>query len=283
MKKIIIIIGLIILLITILWLSAVNIAAFVGNRQNSKVATYQVTSPQITYIGDSLTNGFYSSGGLKEGNFGYRTIVDTSLNATSNNFAVGGYTSSDVLKQLNEDVSIDSVNQQILTFQSASESDYPLGDMTTISQSIEDSDYVIATIGANDVLQTLLIFNDDGTFSVNFDNIIANLKTIRARKYEIYNKIYEINPDVEIIDVGIYFAYPHISDLFTRMLYPVLVFTESYLFIEDDTINTHKVTIRDNMQADIKNLVDNPNDIHPSQAGYEVIANQILKEIGSLK
>lgn len=286
LKKLFIGLGIILTILILLiigWLTSVNTASFIGNIQNNNEPKFEVTSPNITYIGDSLTNGFYSSGGLQTGNFGYRSIVDESLQANSNNFAVGGYTSEDVLKQLNNDTTIGEVNSKINEFKGANTTDYPLDDNTTISESIANSDYVIGTIGANDIIMNLLNFNEDGSFSINYDTIIQDLNSIRDRKLEIYTRIHEINPDAQIIDIGIYFAYPHLSDRFMRMLYPILMFAESKIFIDDNDINVHKVTIRDNMQANIKGYIDNPMDIHPNQDGYQIMANEVLREIGKLQ
>lgn len=265
------------------WLSAMSVASVIGNFQNNHLVDVNPSNPAITYIGDSLTNGFYSSGGLQTGNFGYRSIVDEKLGATSNNFAVGGYTSIDVLEQLNTNTTLGQTNQVIHRFKTASDVDYPLDNETTISDSIANSDYVIATIGANDIIMNILEFKEDGSFSINFDTLYNELNSIRERKLSIYKKIHDINPDVQIIDVGIYFAYPHISDNFMRILYPVLMYAEHKIFINDNTLNVSKVTIRDNMQANIKEYVDNPKDVHPTQQGYQVMANEILRKIAKLQ
>lgn len=273
-----------IILFIVLWLGSSTIAGIVGSIQNKCIAEVEVTNPTITYIGDSLTNGFQSTGSLDPDNLGYRDNVDSALGATSYNYAVGGYTSQDVLVQLEEDTTLNQVNKIIRGFKGDLDEVYAnVENNLTISESIAQSDYVIATIGANDLINELLSFNEDGSFSVNYDGIKDKLENIRDRKLDIYNQIYEINPDIQIIDVGIYFAYPHIGDLFMCELYPVLMYAEHYMFIADENTNTHKVTIRDNMQAHIKQYIDNPSDIHPNESGYEIMANEILKEISKLQ
>ncbi len=287
MKKIfrIIIIALLIPMITVCaWLLAIDGATFLGNKQNE--TSYQVDNlPKdvtITYIGDSLTNGYKSDGGLKLGDYGYRSLVNTPLNATEHNFAVGGYTSYDVLDQLNSNTTINQVNE-IITDKEPNIEDMGMYDQQAIDLSLDDSisesDYVIATIGANDILGELLTFNDDGSFTVNYNDFFDIVKSIQNRKQEIYRKIYEINPDIEIIDVGMYFAYPSFGDGYMRMLYPVLMLVEHYVFSDMKDYNVHSVTVRDNMQTDIHNYIDNPNDIHPNTQGYTIFANEILKEI----
>ncbi len=284
MKKILKYTVIVAILFVIIWFSSAIIAGAIGSIQNRQSAVVEKSNPTITYIGDSLTNGYLSSGSLDQDNLGYRDNVDTALNATSNNFAIGGYTSYDVLDQLANDTSVNQVNQEIRKRQSDVANSYPdLKHDISISKSIENSDYVISTIGANDIINELLVFNDDGSFQVKLKGFSARLKTIQERKYDIYTQIYEINPDIEIIDIGIYFAYPHISRLFTYSLYPLLMFAEQFTVIDDQSINTHGVIIRDNMQANIKTYVDNPNDIHPNEQGYSIIANEVLKQIAKIE
>lgn len=270
------------------WLLSSTFAGFIGSVQNKKIAEVEVTKPTITYIGDSLTNGYYSNGGLHGEEFGYRSIIDEALGATSYNFAVGGYTSTDVIDQLDSDITLNEVDDEIKNngyFHEGESSDAynPVEYDISISEAIADSDYVIATIGANDVINRLLDFKEDGSFTVHTDGMIDILKSIKSSKEDVYSAIHQINPDVQIIDIGIYMAFPYVGDMFVRTLYPVLMFTESYVFFDDKELNVHKVTIRDNMQADIKGVIDNPNDIHPNSRGYEIMANEVLKEIAKLQ
>lgn len=290
MKKIlkaILILIVIVALGVIAWISCAPLAKSIGQKQNEELAEVSVVSPTITFIGDSLTNGYYSDEGLQVDNYGYRQIVTAKTGATSYNFAVGGYTSEDVENQFATNVTLGETNQVILE----KNSDKPeltslYGDTTnslTITEAIANSDYVISTIGANDVMGELLTYNDDGSFAVKTDGFFEGLTTIEERKLNIYSQINQINPDAKIIDIGMYMAYPHISDSFTVALYPVLMFAETKIFIEDPDLNTTKVTVRDNLQADIKTYINNPTDIHPNQQGYEIIANEVLKELEELE
>lgn len=283
--KIILIIFSVVAIIVVVWLSSSKVSAVIGARQNEKLSEGTIEYPTITFIGDSLTNGYYSNEGLQADAYGYRQIVTETTRANTFNFAVGGYTGVDIKAQLDNNVTLGETNQVIL----GKNEDKPeltslYGDTEnplTIEDAIRQSDYVISTIGANDVMEELLEYNEDGSFSITKDGFNAGLNNIYNRKLDIYTKINEINPDCKIIDVGMYMAYPHIGDMFTSSMYPFLIYAESKIFIEDQEINTTKVTVRDNMQADIKTYIDNPDDIHPSQAGYEIIANEVLKHMES--
>lgn len=286
MKKILkVLLYIIILLIIIVagWFGTSQFAKIFGTIQNNNPAVVTIENPTITFIGDSLTNGYYSNEGLQAEKYGYRQIVTEETNATSYNFAVGGYTSTEVLEQLENNDTLGNVNQTILS----KNKDKPelqalYGDTTnktTITEAIENSDYVISTMSANDVMQELLDYNEDGSFTIKKQGFNQGLQNIYNRKYQIYSEVHSINPDAKIIDIGMYMAYPHFGDAFTTGIYPILMYAEHTIFIDDEDINTTKVTIRDNMQTHIKEYIDNPTDIHPNQEGYQIMANEVLKEM----
>ncbi len=277
------------LLVILIYLSLMNIEGFIGSIQNKKEFDIsEIDKDQnVVFLGDSITNGYMADGGLFADFSGYRGVIEEDLknnNIKTTNYAVGGYKVSDVMKQINEEVSLDEVNKEIMDHSENKDPEllknYPTnnGDLTIID-SIKNADAVVITIGANDIIEKVLSFDEQGNMSVDFKNIRGKLKDIRKEKNELFDKIHEINPNVQIYDVGIYFAYPHQSDMFMRVLYPILMFAENIIFIDDDSDNIHFVKIRDNMQSDIKENVSNPNDIHPSKKGHKVIANEVLKEM----
>ncbi len=254
-----------------------------GTKQNEVIATTEniKDNPTIVYLGDSLTNGYLSDGELHAEDLGYRDNVDETLNATSYNYAVDGYTLSDVKTQFENDIELSVVNQEITARFPELESLYPSNPESDlpISHAVKQADYIILTIGANDVLESLLEFDEEGNFTVKKESFFKNLRAYHDAKYELLNYIHELNEGVQIYDVGMYFAYPHIGDNFMKWLYPVLNIVEHYIFIDEQKINVTKVDVKDNMQANIKVFVDNPSDIHPSPLGYDVMSNEILKAI----
>ncbi len=287
--KILIVILTIFVIGIVIYLSLMNIEGFIGSIQNKKEFDIsEIDNDQnIVFLGDSITNGYMADGGLFADFSGYRGVIEEDLkdnNVKAINYAVGGYKVADVMKQINEEVTLDEVNQEIMDHSENKNPEllknYPTDNGSlNIIDSIKNSDAIVITIGANDIIEKVLSFDEQGNMSVDFTNIRGKLKDIRKQKNELFDKIHEINPNVQIYDVGIYFAYPHQSNMFMRVLYPILMFAENIIFIDDDSNNIHFVKIRDNMQSDIKENVSNPNDIHPSKKGHKVIANEVLKEM----
>lgn len=259
--------------------------------ENEAYATIEnIKEPiNIAFLGDSLTAGFMGdTGALAGSDTGYRDNVEFELNrlgllGESVNYAIGGYTTQDVLDQLSQDTSLYDVNKQMLIdgdYSDEAKSTYLVSDdtkNTTITSSIETSDVIIMTIGANDIIDNISFVDDQ--MVINFEGLFASVKSASENKKQIFDEIHAINPDAIILDVGIYFAYPHIGDDLVSKLYPILVLAEQKLFFDMPKENVHSVIIRDNMQVDIKNFVPNPDDIHPNTLGYDIMANEILKEL----
>lgn len=288
-KKIIIAIISLLLIAIIIFFTLVNIEGFIGHIQNSNLYNEEKIedNQKIVFLGDSITNGYIADGGLFSDFQGYRGEITDDLEPkgiSATNYAVGGYVVDDVLNQVENNISLNDVNKEILDQVDNPEEIKDIYKTNNdsnlkIEESLKEANAVIITIGANDLIEQLLSFDENGNMSVEFDGIFTKLNSIRTKKEKLYNVIKLINPDIEIYDVGIYFAYPHQSDFFTRILYPILMVAEKILFIDDDKNGIHFVKIRDNMQDNIKENVSNPKDIHPSRKGHKIIANEVLKEM----
>ncbi len=260
-----------------------------GLEENNQAPNLELIDKQltITYMGDSLTAGVLSDGSL-DPNGGYPQVIRKSLInkdkfASDYNFAVSGYTVEDTMLQLEKNVDLNAVNQELgieqgTWSQSESLSDIGSDVNPTIREAITQSDIIVLTSGANNILPSLT-YNEAGTLDIDQQQLKESINDIHKMKEKLYKEIHEINPDVKIYDVGIYMAYSELDEKLMQKLYPALVFAEGKLFINDEINNIYRVTIRDNIQANLTTYIDNPNNIHPNSLGYAVMGNEILKKI----
>ncbi len=261
-----------------------------GAKENKIQANVSELEEQhnIIFMGDSLTAGFNSTGKMVTDNQGYRSVISEKLSSvnklgTTYNYAVGGYLIDDLLKQMDEDVKLSEVNAAMRNdyFPAEVAKMYPttLKDDPTISTAIKNSDTLVITIGANDVLGAITYDEEKQQMNIDVKTLLATLDEVHNKKEELFTDIKTINPDIKIYDVGIYMAYSFIDQDIMQKIYPLLVYGESKIFFNQPKAGIYKVTIRDNMQADLQTYIDNPNDIHPNYQGYQVMGNEILKAI----
>lgn len=261
-----------------------------GAKENQIAATTSDINQKlnIVYMGDSLTAGWNSVGNMVPDNKGYRGLVDDQLKTddklgTSYNYAVGGYLIDDVLKQMRNDDDVNKVNQEMRDtndkFTGELLDEYPtdLEDSPKLSEAIKQANTLVITIGANDVLENVTF--KDGSIDVDVQGLLDTMTEVHEKKEQLFKDIHKINPDIKIIDVGIYFAYAHIDESLMNTFYPLLAYGESKIFFDQPKDNVYRVRLRDNMQANLKEFVDNPNDVHPNITGYKIMANEVLKVI----
>ncbi len=261
-----------------------------GAKENEQIADVsKITEKQnIMFMGDSLTAGFNSDGKMSTENKGYRSVLEEQLKTqgvlgTEYNYAVGGYLIDDLLKQMDDDVTVAEVNEAMRNdnFSKELEKMYPTNlsasENPTISEAISKSNTLVLTIGANDVLTAVTYDEETQQMNIDTEKLLDTLKAVETKKADLFKQIHEINPDIKIYDVGIYMAYSFISEEMMQKVYPLLAYGESKIFTDDPKNNIYRVTVRDNMQANLQSYVDNPNDIHPNYEGYKIMGNEILK------
>ncbi len=253
---------------------------------NQAINLDNITEPLvITYMGDSLTAGELSDGTIDE-ELGYRGYIHQKLSEqnlvdSEYNFAVSGYTIEDLILQVETNTHLSEVNQQLQDIEDSEDTSqlYPtdIPDDISVREALSNSDVLVVTIGANDILE--LINYTNGEFDINMNNLFAVLRQVHDLKVKLFKEIHMINPELKIYDVGMYMAYSGLEENMMRRLYPLLVYSESKLFINDETSNIYRVVIRDNFQSNLSNYVDNPDNIHPNRLGYDVMGSEILKKI----
>lgn len=145
-----------------------------------------------------------------------------------------------------------------------------------VQKALKDAELVTIVSGANDFIQA---FYDPKDESVNVDLAAATilLSKVSENLTTAVKQIKAINPDAEIYLFGYYFPFPHMTDVATRQQLQMafnIVNNRIEALAEKEGIQFVNVA----PAFDIKGTVylENPKDIHPNEAGYQVIADQFF-------
>ena len=144
--------------------------------------------PVLNYValGDSLAAGFLNSGTI--GN-GYPVFIKQELEEKAGyavqliNEGVGGYTTTDVLNQLDEE---------------------------KVKEAIGQAGLITLDIGANDILRKVGT-NPDVNDPETVAKVVQTIPVIKANVQQILQKIKTLNPDAPIYLMGYYNALPYIN------------------------------------------------------------------------
>lgn len=203
----------------------------------------------VTAIGDSLTQGVGDTN--DEG--GYVEIIENTLKenlnekeVTVNNFGKRGNRSDQLLKRL---------------------------DQPEIVSSIEKSDMVLITIGANDIMAIV----KDQFLDLDYDDFAGEKEPYEARLNEIIQTIKSKNSDAEIFLIGLYnpFEKPfsHIPELqqilrdWNEIGKRVAEEEENMTFIPMEEIFSH----REEVYAE--------DHFHPNKKGYKLMAERVISYV----
>ncbi len=242
----------------------------------------------IVYLGDSITQGFYSNGKLSEDGQGYRTIVDEALKNVdkfnkSYNFAVGGFTISDAENILYNDLTINDINEILnktkeLTEKLKKQYSYDLSTNPSFSEAVENSTLLITSIGFNDILPFMGDIWDMERLNIDFEGLFKTVKRVKLEKELLFKRILKINPKIKIFELEGYVPQTKLSDDAMDILYSLYEYISQNIIIKDIE-NVKTVKIMKNIQAKHLEYIDNTHDAHPNIEGYKIIANKILRTL----
>lgn len=229
-------------------------------------------SKSLNYValGDSLAAGMNEKGeiGLGYADLLAKNYQDSKSQIIFNKgFSYPGYTTVDVLKDIEGNVTkpiydLNGVSQETLAIQEA----------------IRHADLITLSVGANDILKNVNR-SESGEFSFDTASVIKSIQLVAANYKKIFDSIYKINPEVDIIVMGLYNPFPYIEDPAIQKQLNMLVTTLN---------NSMKGIVENNggiftevaaqIATDAKTYLPNPNNIHLSEAGYQVVADAMMND-----
>ena len=220
---------------------------------------------KINYIalGDSIAEGINSYSVV---DYGYTDYIGdylkerNILNFYTKEFSKSGYTTKDVINDIENNKVIEINDKKVY-----------------LKESLRESDLVTLTIGANDFIKY---------FSI--DNIEEKLKNIESTKKNIDEIVKEVEKTIQLIKkyaknqiivTGYYNPLPRFNTLKSKIDEIVKYYNNQINEICEE-LNVDYVDIFEIFDGNEK-LLPNPLNIHPSKDGYKLIADLIIKNINS--
>ncbi|MGN7118672.1 S-layer homology domain-containing protein [Lysinibacillus odysseyi] len=216
-------------------------------------------------LGDSLAAGMIETGGIGTGYADVlaQTLKEAGLLASYNKgFAVPGYTTEQVLDELNKDVKKPSSET---------------GEKVSIVDEVKKADVITISVGANDVLKNL---KRDDTGKLSFDPAEVQKGIVKmVGNYDaILKHITQLNPTADVFVMGYYNPFPHVTELAVQLNMLVgILDTQVNQMTEKN--GAYFVKVADILASDTAAYLPNPENIHPSEEGYKAIAEQFTKPV----
>lgn len=216
-------------------------------------------------LGDSLAYGIDPNGSPGKGYPDFLSLMldEQNVLADSNKgFSFPGYTATNIVNDLNQNV----VKPIVGIGQTEAEG--------ALHDAIQDANFITISAGANDVLHYLTIDPETGIPDIDLLGLQQALKQIGTDYQIILNEIYKLNPDVQIYIMGYYNPFPHMDDKYTTQINLLLSQLNNSIQAGMQNTNAIFVPTKDVIATDFANYLPNPENIHLSEAGYKVVAEQ---------
>lgn len=202
----------------------------------------------IVAIGDSLTQGV---GDETEQN-GYVGILDRTINANQQIAQIDNYG-----KRGNR------TDQLLLRLEN-----------NEIANDIRDSDIVLITIGANDIMKVA----KDNITDLVMEDFVFERKGYEERMRQIFDEIHRLNPNTEIYLIGFYNPFEQYFQDIKELDLIVETWNAAGKAITDNYDNVTYIPTEDLFKDSTEDLFSEDN-FHPNYEGYYRIAERVLEYI----
>jgi len=219
-------------------------------------------------LGDSLAAGMYYDKSIGKG---YTDYIGSQLNkigvlsSFNKQFSVSGYTTTNVLNDIQNNVEKNGV---------------------PIQTAIKEAEIITFDAGANDLLSLLEINREKMEEStIDPEKVRAGMTTVGQNLTAIFKEIRELNPNAEIYVMGYYNPFPILPSQYKEQIALMLDTLNKIIADTSKPFGATYVPTADSMAKNAFGYLPNflELEIHPNQAGYLAIANDFWKAINVKK
>jgi len=224
-----------------------------------------VASASYLALGDSLAAGMDHLGEMGDGYADYLAgIMEETglLNSFNKSFAMPGYTTKDVLKDIEENATREDAD----------------GNSIKLHDAIANAGLITISAGANDVLAHVI---DPKTkkLSINAEAVQLEVKQVGMNLMKIVSAIHQINPEAQVYIMGYYNPFPQMPQEIQPMLAQLLKGLNTAIAAVAELPNVDWVQTADVIAKDFKGNLPNPQNIHLSPEGYQIVAEQFWNKV----
>ncbi len=221
-------------------------------------------------LGDSLAAGIDYNGELGKGytdELAQNINIMNALKSFNKGFATSGYTSTNVLTEIHENVMRDIAGVGMD------------GNVVRLREAIAAAEVITISAGANDLLAHVQVDTTTGEIAFNHEELTTAFHQIASNYKEILGQISEINPKAKVYVMGYYNPYPHLPEALQPQLEQLLQQLNHSIEVGIEGTSAIFVPTAEQIAEDYLTYLPNPQNIHLSKAGYKVVANQFYQSL----
>ncbi|MFB7158738.1 S-layer homology domain-containing protein [Lysinibacillus sp. NPDC056232] len=233
-----------------------------AEEQKDYIAPSWVVQADYVALGDSLAHGMNEVGmiGLGYTDFVAQTLQqDGFITSYNKGFAYSGYTTKDVLEDLQN-----NVEKPVVGFGYQSEK-------VKLHTSIKEAEIITLTAGANDLIP---ILKESQTTGINATEMLKASQVAIKNIAAILEELKKLNPNAQVYVMGYYNSFPYYSEDLQNQFKMLLKVMNATIKTTVEKAGAVFVPTYDIVAKDVPSYLPNPDNIHLSEAGYLAVANE---------
>lgn len=218
-------------------------------------------------LGDSLAAGYAPNGTLGKG---YADYLAEDIQASGllgefdKRYAVPGFTTQDLLTELEDDKHMDLPGSP---------------DLLGIKKRLAQADIITLDIGANDLLNTVKFDLQKGTVSFDPGTVMRVTTQVEGNVQNILNQIKTLAPKAQVYLMGYYNPFWDLPQEDQDLLAPALAQINTALSTAAGSEGATFIPTEEAIAADPQGYLPDSYDIHPNQEGYRVLAGEFWRAL----
>ncbi|MGE7691969.1 S-layer homology domain-containing protein [Lysinibacillus sp. NPDC097214] len=233
-----------------------------AEEQRDYIAPSWIAQADYVALGDSLAHGMNEVGiiGLGYTDFVAQTLQqDGFITSYNKGFAYSGYTTKDVLNDIQN-----NVEKSVVGFGYQSEK-------VKVRTSIKEAEIITLTVGANDLIP---ILKESQTTGINTAMMLKTSQGAIKNIAAILEEIKKLNQSAQIYVMGYYNSFPYYGEDVQQKFKMLLKVMNATIQTTAEKAGAVFVPTYDIVEKDVPSYLPNPENIHLSEAGYLAVANE---------
>ncbi|SDM38696.1 Lysophospholipase L1 [Psychrobacillus sp. OK028] len=252
------------LFVLVLFLQLVAMPSYTFAAEADTEAPTWVKPLNYLALGDSLAVGVTPENQLGKG---YTDLIAESLKSQqvlqsfNKGFTFPGYKTSDILKDLQDNVTKPVFGTGIEE------------NNAELHKSITAANLITISAGANDVLAYFKVDATTGAPVVDLAKITSSIQQVGVNYSQILKAIYAINPNVQVYIMGYYNPFPQVDVIYQPQIAQLLTGLNGSIQASMKGTNATFIATHEKIAENYTAHLPNPKNIHLSEAGYKVVAD----------
>ncbi|OCA88908.1 S-layer homology domain-containing protein [Pseudobacillus wudalianchiensis] len=146
-----------------------------------------------------------------------------------------------------------------------------------VQQAVKQAEVITLSAGANDLFKVVKVNPSTGKIEVNQEEALRAWAALQENLIKINKQLKQLNPQAKVYIMGYFFAFPHFAEGTEKEQAKTLTLFLNQKIEQAAKQNGNLFVSVQEFDKNGASYLPNPADVHPNEAGYQVMADAFFK------